>query len=62
MCRICPKCGGIAEFNAYYERVTCTRCSWESEKTNIKDSQKYCYVKTENDNIKKTDKEKVLAF
>ena len=34
MCKICPKCGGIAEFNAYYGRVTCTRCSWESEKNN----------------------------
>lgn len=32
MCEICPKCGGIAEYNAYYERITCTRCSWESEK------------------------------
>lgn len=32
MCKICPKCGAIAEYNAYYERTTCTRCSWESEK------------------------------
>jgi len=33
MCKICPKCGAIAEYNAYYGRTTCTRCSWESEKS-----------------------------
>lgn len=27
---ICPKCGAIAEYNAYYGRTTCTRCPWES--------------------------------
>ena len=32
MCKICPKCGAIAEYNAYYGRTTCTRCNWESEK------------------------------
>lgn len=32
MCEICPKCGAIAEFNAYYERTTCTRCNWEGKK------------------------------
>lgn len=32
MVEICPKCGGIAEYDAYHGRVTCTRCSWESEK------------------------------
>lgn len=32
MAEICPKCGGIAEYDAYHGRVTCTRCSWESEK------------------------------
>lgn len=32
MCKICPKCGAIAEYNAYYGRTTCTRCDWESEK------------------------------
>lgn len=32
MCRICPKCGSIAEYNAYYGTVVCTRCNWESEK------------------------------
>lgn len=35
MCKICPKCGGIAEYNAYYGRITCTRCSWESEKIRV---------------------------
>lgn len=28
----CPKCGAIAEYNAYYGRITCTSCKWESEK------------------------------
>ena len=28
----CPKCGAIAEYNAYYGRITCTSCNWESEK------------------------------
>lgn len=32
MCKICPKCGAIAEYNAYYSRTTCTSCSWESAK------------------------------
>ena len=35
MYKICPKCGAIAEYNAYYGRVTCTRCTWESEKQRI---------------------------
>ena len=30
MCKICPNCKAIAEYNAYYGRITCTRCSWES--------------------------------
>ena len=25
----CPKCGAIAEWNAYYGRFTCTRCPYE---------------------------------
>ena len=29
--KICPKCGAVAEFNAYYGRVTCTRCNWEDK-------------------------------
>ena len=33
MTKICPECKSIAEYNAYYGRVTCTRCNWESEKT-----------------------------
>lgn len=32
MYKICPKCGKIAEYNAYYGRYTCTSCVWESEK------------------------------
>ena len=35
MCKICPRCGAITEFNAYYGRVTCTRCNWESEKSKL---------------------------
>lgn len=31
--KICPKCGAIAEFNAYYGRATCTRCSWEDKES-----------------------------
>lgn len=31
--KICPKCGAIAEFNAYYGRTTCTRCSWEDKES-----------------------------
>ena len=32
MYKICPICGKIAEYNAYYSRYTCTSCVWESEK------------------------------
>lgn len=47
MCKICPQCGAIAEFNAYYGRVTCTRCNWESEKrgeekSNVDKAIEYC--------------------
>lgn len=35
MCKICPQCGAIAEFNAYYGRVICTRCNWEGEKSKL---------------------------
>lgn len=49
MCRICQKCGAIAEYNAYYGRVTCTRCSWESEQISREESVKYSmYRKEEN--------------
>lgn len=34
MCKICPKCGSIAEYNAYYGRTTCTSCEWESKPNN----------------------------
>lgn len=48
MCKICPKCGAIAEYNAYYGRVTCTRCTWESEKeTPIIPSMKFRRTKQE---------------
>ena len=26
---ICPNCSAIAEWNAYYGRFTCTRCTYE---------------------------------
>ena len=31
MIMTCPKCGAIAEYNAYYGRITCTRCNWEGK-------------------------------
>ena len=33
MCKICPKCGSIAEYSSYYGRVICTnsKCTWESD-------------------------------
>lgn len=46
MCRICPKCGSIAEYDAYYGTVVCTRCNWESEKLEST-SEKY-FSKEEN--------------
>lgn len=36
MREICPMCKAIAEYNAYYGRLTCTKCNWESKKTSIK--------------------------
>ena len=33
--KICPKCGSVAEYNAYYGRVTCTRCTWEGPKEDL---------------------------
>lgn len=45
--KICPKCGSIAEYNAYYGRTMCTNCSWE-EKTR----KKSYYIKI-NDNSHK---------
>ena len=30
--------------NAYYERITCTRCNWESEKRKIIDRRELYYV------------------
>lgn len=37
---ICPECGSIAEYNAYYGRVVCTSCTWESEKCEESDGGK----------------------
>lgn len=31
--KICPNCGAVAEFNAYYGRTTCTRCNWEDKES-----------------------------
>lgn len=31
--KICPNCGAVAEFNAYYGRSTCTRCNWEDKES-----------------------------
>lgn len=31
--KICPKCGAVAEFNAYYGRTTCTRCNWKDKES-----------------------------
>ena len=39
MCKICPKCRAIAEYNAYYGRITCTRCAWEGKKEQVTISQ-----------------------
>lgn len=64
MCRICPKCGGIAEFSAYYGgRVRCTRCDWQSEK--LKDeteAEKYsCYPNREYEESLHKEKEVAIA-
>lgn len=41
MCEICPKCGSIAEYDAYHGRKMCTRCTWESEKIIVKSSSDF---------------------
>ena len=28
MHKICPKCGSIAQYDAYYGYITCTNCTW----------------------------------
>ena len=38
MIKICPKCGAIAEYDAYYGRTICTSCDWESEKESKENS------------------------
>ena len=55
MCRICPKCGSVAEYNAYYGRVTCTKCSWESE-TISRDESKNKFSFFESQEIKEQKK------
>ena len=45
MCMICQKCGAIAEYNAYYGRVTCTRCGWVSEKVSRIDAKLFSFYK-----------------
>lgn len=61
MCRICPKCGSIAEFNAYYGTVICTRCDWESEKLE-RSSTKYTSnnLESEDKNDKKSSCKKLI--
>ena len=54
MCKICQKCGSVAEYNAYYGRVTCTKCSCVSEIMSRKDSERYsCFEKKSNNTQKK---------
>ncbi len=53
MCKICQKCGSVAEYNAYYGRVTCTKCSWESEMISREESEKYSRFEKEGSNIEK---------
>lgn len=57
MCKICPNCGAIAEYNAYYRRITCTKCNWESDDMSLAESKKYFSYR----NVEKTKKEKVNA-
>ena len=41
---ICPKCGAIAEKNAYYGRITCTSCDWEGYDETMKMTNKDYFV------------------
>ena len=61
MCRICPKCGGIAEFSEYYgQKVVCTRCGWESEELkNSQEAVKYSYYPNQEYDENKLTKKKV---
>ncbi len=62
MCRICPKCGSIAEYSDYYGTVVCTRCSWESEKISYNESQKYSsYREIDDEQASLLKKEKELV-
>lgn len=51
MYKICPACGAIAEYNAYYGRVTCTRCNWESEKISRDDTKFLYFFDSNNEEI-----------
>lgn len=52
MYKICPKCGSIAEYNAYYGRTMCTNCSWEDDKI----EKKIYYIKEHNNSSKHSHK------
>ena len=52
MCKICQKCGAIAEYNAYYGRVTCTKCDWVSEKISREDAKNYSFYTASKDKLK----------
>lgn len=38
---ICPNCSAIAEWNAYYGRFTCTRCTYEWEPDEKEQTDRY---------------------
>ena len=60
MCRICPNCGSIAEYDAYYGTVVCTRCNWESEKLESTSEKYLGKTKNQKDyNIKEIKEAKV---
>lgn len=55
---ICPNCSAIAEWNAYYGRFTCTRCTyeWEPDKKEQMSHKccrncKFCRVEADNNHI-----------
>ena len=43
MIYICPKCGAIAEWNAYYGRYTCTRCTYEAQTIARQEQRQFDY-------------------
>ena len=55
---ICPNCSAIAEWNAYYGRFTCTRCTyeWGPDEKEQKSNKccgncKFCRVEADNNHI-----------